>query len=466
MRILKSFQKISWRLTLIYSIVFLLVIFLVNLFVLFSIKYSSLFTTKREFKHIINEISHEMLNEIHKNQPFDIGNQDLVEDFSAFLIDYSIKITDPKGDLVGISDKIKHIKLPVGTKEGQFLEFKNNDRDFLYYKKTIRYNGEVLACLEIVRDISLLDRIQEMTGIVIFLSMGFGATISLLGGLFLTKQLLKPIGELTTVANKITIGNLHERLDVRDVDDELTDLAKTFNRMLSRLEAAVKSQNQFVSDASHELRTPLAVIRGYINLLDRWGSKDERILTEAIKAIKDETASMSQLTEKLLQIAKGVEKQPLEMQQLDWASLINEAVKESRLIDKSHDIEIVSNPELVVTGDKGLAKQMIRIFLDNSIKYTPEKGSIRLQTRDLGTEIEFIIEDTGIGIPEDELDKVFDRFYRVDKARSRDKGGHGLGLYIAKQIVELHYGKIKIESQLNKGTTVRVNLPKQPAVIK
>ncbi len=465
MRILKSFQKISWRLTLIYSVVFLLVIIVVNLFVLFSVKHSSLFTIKREFKHIINEISDEMLNEIHKNQPFDIKNQDLVEDFNAFLIDYSVKITDPNGDLIGISDRIMQIDLPVGTKEGQFLEFKFREIDFLYYKKNIQYNGKVLASLEIVRDISMLDKIQEIMGVVIFLSMGFGAAVSLVSGLFLTKQLLKPIGEFTAVANRITIGNLHERLVVNDVDDELTDLAKTFNRMLSRLEEAVDSQNQFVSDASHELRTPLAVIRGYINLLDRWGSTDETVLKEAIKAIKDETVSMSQLTEKLLQIAKGVEKQPLEFEPVNFGLLLEEIDKESRLIDNSHDIKIASDQGVVLTGDKDLLKQMVRILLDNCIKYTPEKGSIRLQTRNLGTEIELSIEDTGIGIPEAELDKVFNRFYRVDKARSRDKGGHGLGLYIAKQIVDLHQGKIKIESQLNKGTTVRVKLPKQPAVI-
>lgn len=461
----KFFKKISWRLTFLFSLIFLLVIIFVNLFIMFNIKQSSLFMIKREFQHILDQIALEITTEIHRNGSFNIENQDLVEDFNAFLVDYSIKITGPNGNLVGISEKIEHIKLPTDAKEGRFLQFEFQNLDFLYYKKPIKHDGKIVAKLEIVRDISLLDEVQESAGVMILFTMGFGAAISLLGGLFLTRQLLKPIDDLTAIANKITIGNLKERLTVNEFDDELTELSKTFNKMLERLEKAVDSQNRFVSDASHELRTPLAVIRGYINLLDRWGSKDEKVLKEAINAIKDETTNMSQLTEKLLQIAKGIGKEPDEFQQLNWGLLIEEVVKETRLIDEIHQIEIVSKPEVIITGDKSLLKQMVRIFLENSTKYTPEGGSIRLQTRDLGTEIEFIIEDTGIGIPKDELDKVFDRFYRVDKARSRDKGGHGLGLYIAKQIVNLHHGKIKIESQLNKGTTVRVNLPKQQAEI-
>lgn len=461
----KFFKKISWRLTLLYSLIFLLVIILVESAIFFSIKSYSLFMIKREFQHILGQIASEMLSEIQREGSFNIKNQDLVEDFNAFLLDYSIKITGPHGELVGISDKIKHIKLPGGVTEGRFLKFDYQGLDFLYYKKVIKHEGKLVAKLEIIRDISLLDEIQENAGVMIFFSMGLGAALSLLGGVFLTRQLLKPIGDLTTVANKITIGNLKERLTVGEVEDELTELAKTFNKMLERLEKAVDSQNQFVGDASHELRTPLAVIRGYINMLDRWGAEDERVLKEAIKAIKDETNNMSQLTEKLLQIAKGIGKQPGEFEKINWGLLIEEVFKETRLINEVHNIEIVSEPDIFATGDKSLLKQMVRIFLDNSIKYTPEQGEIRLQTRDLGTEIEFLIEDTGIGIPEAELDKVFNRFYRVDKARSRDQGGHGLGLYIAKQIIELHQGKVKIESKPGEGTTVRVNLPKEPAVV-
>lgn len=465
---LKFFKKISWRLTMLYSLIFLLVIIFVNLSVLFSIRYYSSFMIKREFQHILSQIALEMISEMHRNGSINVEDQDLVEDFNAFLVDYSIKITDPNGELVGISDKIKQIKLPADVSEGQLTEFQFENRNYLYYKKIIQHEGKLVAELEILRDISLLDEIQENAGVVIFFSMGFGAAISLVSGLFLTRQFLKPIGDLTAIANKITIGNLKERLTINEVDDELTELSKTFNKMLERLEKAVDSQNQFVSDASHELRTPLAVIRGYINLLDRWGSKDENVLKEAIKAIQDETDNMSHLTEKLLQIAKGIGGQSGEFEPINWGLLIEEVFKETRMIDGVHTIEAVSEPtipDIVITGDKSLLKQMVRIFLDNSIKYTPEKGSIRLQTRDLGTEIELLIEDTGIGIPADELDKVFHRFYRVDKARNREQGGHGLGLYIAKQIIELHQGKVEIKSKYKEGTTVRVTLPKEPAVV-
>ena len=272
-----------------------------------------------------------------------------------------------------------------------------------------------------------------------------------------SKKILAPIGTMTNMVQEISINDLNKRLDIKGSKNELKDLAITFNETLNRLQESIEKQNQFVSDASHELRTPIAVIQGYINMLDRWGKNDENVLDESIEAIKIESQNMKHLVENLLFLARGDKyTQKVDKREFPLDLLMEEVFTETKLIDDKHTIVMDRNDKIILYADRDLIKQALRIFLDNSIKYTHQGGTIRLNSLLENNKATIIIEDTGMGIAEDHLPHIFDRFYRTDKSRTRESGGTGLGLSIAKWIIDNHSATISIESKLYEGTKITV----------
>lgn len=294
--------------------------------------------------------------------------------------------------------------------------------------------------------------------LVIFNILGLIAIILI--GSRVSRKLLFPIKTMTKTVRETTILALDKRLNVSGSKDELKDLAKTFNDMLDRIQGSVDQQNQFVSDASHELRTPLSVIKGYADLLARWGKDDRKVLEESVAAIKSETDSMNHLIEDLLFLARGDKHtQKIEPEPFMLNELITEVMRETKLIDTTHTLTNEQNEEIRVKADQQLIKQMVRIFIDNSIKYTPAGGTIKLNCYQKNKKAIISIEDTGIGISKQDLPHIFNRFYRADKSRTKKSGGTGLGLSIAKWIIDNHHGKVKVWSEPDAGTVVRIELP-------
>lgn len=275
---------------------------------------------------------------------------------------------------------------------------------------------------------------------------------------------LKPIKIMTEQVKDMSGNNLSTRLNVSGTKDELKDLALTFNQMLNDIQKSYEREKQFVSDASHELRTPIAVIKGYAGMLNRWGKDDPAILEESIHAILGETDNMHSLVESLLFIARN-DKGALKMDKVPFSftELFAEIVKETRLIDSQHGITDTIDQNLMIHGSSDKLKQALRIFIDNSIKYTPDGGKITLSLRRSEHHAIVVISDDGIGISKEDLPHIFDRFYRADKSRTKMKenqhGGTGLGLSIAKIIIEQHGGKIHVDSAIDEGTTFTLFLP-------
>ena len=269
--------------------------------------------------------------------------------------------------------------------------------------------------------------------------------------------------ELRVLAGKldqINATHLDERISVKGTQKELQTLASAINAMLDRINEAYRSQMRFVSDASHELRTPIAVIQGYANLLDRWGKDDPETRQEAIDAIRQEAASMKELVEQLLFLARGDnDSMHIELELFDLPEVAGEVFRETEMIDKTHIFEGKWSLPVPVRADIGLTKQALRILVDNSVKYTPAGGKITLSAGIREGAAILSVQDEGQGMRADDLPHIFDRFYRTDESRARQTGGTGLGLSIARWIVERHGGWLEVASWEGVGTRMTMVLP-------
>lgn len=269
--------------------------------------------------------------------------------------------------------------------------------------------------------------------------------------------------KLAGTLDEINANHLDTRIPISSAKKELKSLAMAINGMLDRIDGAYKSQMRFVSDASHELRTPIAVIEGYANLLDRWGKEDPEAMQEAINAIKSESKAMKEMVEQLLFLARGDnESMHFEIENIHLVELASETTSEIKMIDKNHifieNFEQENEDEKsIISGDSGLIKQLMRILIDNSIKYTPDGKTIKITVKSAGNYVNLVVQDEGMGIEADSLSNIFERFYRTDESRARQTGGTGLGLSIAKWIVDKHGGTLEVVSRKEIGTRITVS---------
>lgn len=275
----------------------------------------------------------------------------------------------------------------------------------------------------------------------------------------LNRKVLKPITDMAEMAATLSASNLSDRLSVEGAKNELKDLALVINGMLDRIEVSYNSQKQFVSDASHELRTPIAVIQGYVGMLERWGKTDKDVLDEGLTAIAQEASSMKELVERLLFLARHDKKTlMLETEVFNPLEVMSEIHREAKMLSDQHVFRLEPAQNTLICADKDMIKQLMRILLDNAIKYTPQGGSITLGVRREKGHCVLSVTDTGAGISAEDLPKVFDRFYRCEEARKAQTSGHGLGLSIARIIVAAHSGKLTVRSKVGAGTTFSVHL--------
>src|SRR5574337_1299348 len=306
------------------------------------------------------------------------------------------------------------------------------------------------------------------------------------GGWLLARRALRPVDQMTSTARRIEAERLAQRLAGADVDDELGRLARTLNEMLARLEATFAQVRRFSADASHELKTPLTVLKGEIEVALR-GPRDPAEYQRVLASVLEEVESMARLVDDLLLLSRadaGALRWDVAPVELD--RLVEEVAKEGEILGRGKEVQvkILGLEPLVVQGDGQRLKQLLRNLVDNGVKYTPPGGQVtlslrrvewsngrmvdsakpvdRLTNRPIDTPAEWLqisVRDTGIGIPPEALPRIFERFYRVDPARSRETGGAGLGLCIAKTIAEVHGGRIEVQSTPGAGSTFTIVLP-------
>ncbi len=281
-----------------------------------------------------------------------------------------------------------------------------------------------------------------------------------MGGWLLARRSLSPIGYVASKARSITSENLSERLRPRGTDDEMDDLIRTINGMIARLESSFKRMAEFTADASHELKTPICAMRGEAEVLLSKERKAEEY-QEGLAHFMDQFDHLNHMINDLILLSKFDATQvELKMTPLRLDLLIKDLCHLFQILAEQNKIalEMATIEEVTVIGDKARLQQLFTNLIDNAIKYT-SKGFIEVTVKKDEDGAVVKIKDTGIGIPEEEQEKIFKRFYRVDKSRSRETGGVGLGLSIAEWIVHAHHGRIEVKSKLDRGSTFKVYLP-------
>ena len=326
------------------------------------------------------------------------------------------------------------------------------------------------------------ERLQEelyFLYLPVFTFQGLILLWQMLIGTWQIRRRTKPLHEMAETADKLSTAvrrgekkyqNLEtaisqisptraDRLDTGDND--LAGLEQAVNNLLEQMRENYRQQARFVSDASHELRTPIAVIQGYVNMLDRWGKEDERVLEESIAAIQSESIHMQRLVEQLLFLARGdIGKIQLESGRIDLAAMMKEVHDESVMIDSAHQYQLVI-PEgpVEAVGDPGLLKQVARILTDNAAKYSPAESTIILKAgHDPAGTVFFQVQDEGCGMGREDVPHIFERFYRSDSSRTKSTGGTGLGLSIAKWIIDKHGGHLDVLTWEGLGARITVHL--------
>jgi signal transduction histidine kinase len=383
------------------------------------------------------------------------------------------QVWNTNGDLVDYSDNLAQMHKALdpealASNTRTFRDVTIDDVPIRVLTVPIEANDQIIGHLQVAASLEPLGEARENL-LVIMLAGGVVAlALSALSGYWLADRTLRPLEIITQTAEQITqADDLGRRIPYRGSGDELSRLVNTFNATLARLERLFHAQQRLVADVSHELRTPLTSIRGNVDLLRRMGGDDE----ESLQAIESEIGRMSRLVGDILLLAKAdAGRLSLVEEPVELDTLLLEVYGQAKVLDADGaKVSISLDDRATVMGDPDRLKQLLLNLVSNAVKYTTAGDTIELKLRrvngkldNLSTTVdwaEISVTDSGPGIPAEDLPHIFDRFYRVDRARARTQGGAGLGLSIARWIAQAHQGDLSVQSMEGRGATFIVRLP-------
>lgn len=360
-------------------------------------------------------------------------------------------------------DDLDEWPTPQHVTEEKLVEATEEDESLLIYRTPVETDG-FSGTVEITRDIESYESLFEQIGMLVLITGIAAIVLSFVGGRLISSQLLRPINSMIGAMKNVKQNGLQERVPIKHKRDEMTELGMMFNELMDNLEQSFQQQRQFVEDASHELKTPLTVIHGHLSLIQRWGKDDPEVLERSIQLSLNETERLTHLVSELLTLTKGQDDSAdvTNMESIQVKQKLETLIENYQLVHSEFEIR----PDLNIDSDLTLKiaqnhfDQMMIIILDNAINYSEVKKVIDLRARQDTEQLTIEVTDFGIGIPGEEIPFVFRRFYRVDKSRSRKKGGNGLGLAIVKRLVAMYNGTIDIDSRYGEWTTITIIFPR------
>lgn len=390
----------------------------------------------------------------------------------TYVLEHSgdyLQIQDEHGNWIYRSSFLQQHNLPVVSlnqlKNPSYEDRRVGHRPFRFLSATIDVYGRTFVIQtgipenDILRTLGLFRRY-----LLTFAALMLLAASAV--GYWLSRRALAPVDDLTRTARNISGTNLSSRLQRLNTGDELQRLSDTLNEMLARIESAFLRVSQFTADASHELRTPISLIRTEAEIALR-KSRNELEYQESLRHILQEAERTSSLVEELLSLARAdAGRESLDIRRMNLGDTVRQIAIKWQHAMASRQMRFTSNVpvrDVYVVGDTTALSRLLNILLDNAVKYTPSPGTIELILEAENESAVITVRDSGIGISDEDRPRIFERFYRADKARSRELGGAGLGLAIAEWIITQHRGRVTIESTQGQGSSFFVTLPLQNA---
>ncbi len=450
---------ISRRLTQTYAAFFVATLFVLSVTLFVTLSTFMVNRQRDTLRNTANLLVDQILEEVGEEEPLE-----MLELMNGFNETWNMNILyfDASGQLVhGMRNfHMDETNLPFARGRAR-LSVQKGMQMVLCLSQPVGDEGKDYGSVYLALSLHTEQEFLQILAILLVVTNLVGFVAALAVGWATSRRLLSPIDRMIADADRINSQRLNRRLDVPETRDELQKLSLTINSMLDRVEEAFRQQGRFTADASHELRTPLAILQGNADLLERWGRDDPAVLNESIASIQRQTAYMKKLVENLLFLTRGDGgTQHLTRENFDLSALLRELGEEQGAIDDAHRYGVEAPAGLMLYADRAMIRQFLYTLIDNSIKYTPAGGQITLTGQTTEGGISIAVTDTGMGMEPEHTAHIFERFYRVDQARARATGGMGLGLAIAKAIVDVHGGTLTATSEEGKGTTICAVFPR------
>ena len=461
-------RKISTKITGIFAAFFLLPIVVLNVVLVGGVSYALYHPAEATIKYSMRT-AEKILNESKQH------SDDLIfhSIHKALLSGVVLRIFDEQGNLIFDTNEVNYPSNEMFEKNimNKPPLLADNDFDVAQLRNALVYRGKLTyykpdgyLTLYFFRTITSQRNIfTDLLTFILIVNL-LGIFFSFKVGQFVSRKILHPIEKITALARKITLEsereNVKERIPVPPTNDEITELAKTFNTMLDHMQGDISRHKDFVSNASHELRKPLTVIEGYAEILEKYGGDNQELRNESVNVILDEAQNMQTLL-KNLRPNKDENKSNFHKENLNLSEIVDVAFQRTITVEgENHEVKLIRNDAAQIYGDKAAILQILRIFLDNAIKYTPNGGSVKLSSIKQGDKVFVSIADNGIGIAAKDFDKIFERGVRLSgNSFVNEVGGSGIGLYMAKVIADSHDITIDVESTVGKGTTFTLAIP-------
>ena len=376
----------------------------------------------------------------------------------------NIRVFDTSRELLFQTQKWQDTPQVSGKLETQFVTLSTGEESVQVMMPILSRNTRVLiGHLQVTNRMAKLVELKKQLRFLFFQLIVMEGIVSIGLAYFISRLISKPIEEIHDIIASINEENIEtKRLIVPKKNDEFAIVSQQFNELLDKISFYISQQKHFVEDVSHELRTPVAIVEGHLKLLNRWGKDDPEVLEESLTASLSEIQRMKTLVQEMLDLSRAPQvREQYKDATTEVVATLEQIVTNFKVLypEFTFIADIDTKKEIISPIYRNHFEQVIIILLDNAVKYSTNRKEIIVSLSPTTEAVEIGIQDFGMGLSEEDKKKVFSRFYRVDKARSRERGGNGLGLSIAKELIEGYNGKISVTSRLNQGSLFKVKLP-------